>query len=246
MLRIFFSLIDVNIDKNNCFISSLSKGFNLWGWNFSIKSKYSPLCIINKNNIRYYKRRLKSIVKFFGNINIFSTITSVNNEITKWSRVHSLSDNWYTFAFELDIFLYKVFWRFVKRCHPRRPNTWIYNKYWKKVSGFWRFVFFDQNKKKNCFLKSHRICTNLYYRIPSSLNIFCLYDQKKFSSILYKRTKLNFFGTLKILYRKQQGLCYFCKRPFFFKDFKVFDYVSYKSNKIRIGSNLILVHYHCA
>ena len=190
---------------------------------------------------------MKNLIKSSSDLSILNTLKSVNSEIVKWINIYALSDSWDQISLELDIFLYKTFWRSVKRYHPRRPSTWIYNKYWKSFSGIWRFVVFDSTKKRNYFLKSHNkslFDTRIFYRVPMSLNVFCLYNQRKLLSILFKKTRTIFVGTSRRLYYKQKGLCFICRRPFFFNNFKIVNY-SYRINIAKVSSKLTLVHSYC-
>lgn len=236
---------NVEIRKNNIYISTVSKGFDLLGWNFSRNFSLSLNCSVSKDNIRGHKRKLKNIIKGSYNSNIIDTLKLVNGVITRWTSRYSLSDSWHSTSFELDLFLYKLFWRAVKRYHPRRPNTWIHNKYWKFFSGLWRFTIFDPKKKRNYFLKSHNKLSSgnvNFYRVPKSLGVFYIYNQRKLLFILFRRTKTFFSGISKILYIKQRGLCFICRRPFFFNDFKVVYYSSLQKKK---KSNLIITHPFC-
>lgn len=217
------------------------------GWNFSYNSNSFPICKVDTDNIRSYKRKLKNLIKASSDLSILNTLKSVNREIVKWINIYSLSDSWEQTSFDLDIFLYKTFWRSVKRYHPRRPSTWIYNKYWKFFSGTWRFVVFDSERERNYFLKSHSrslFDDTRVYTVPSSLNVFSLYNQKKLLSILFKKTRNIFLGTSRRLYLKQKGLCFICVRPFFFNNFRIINYSSLLYTT-KLNVKLILVHSYC-
>jgi RNA-directed DNA polymerase len=225
----------------------LSKGVEFLGWHFSQGLSSFPFSHVSRNTLRLYKRCLKRIIKNGIGKDLLLTINLLNNEIFKWLNIYFLSDHWSVTCLELDFFSYKLLWRFVKRLHPRRPNTWIYNKYWKRFSSSWRFVVFDSLKKKNIFLKSHKNFQTRFYRVPSSLNVFCLYNQRILLSFLFKKTKRYFLGTFRFLYCKQQGLCFICNKPFFFHNFKIVSssFFSSRINKTNPSYKLILIHCYC-
>ena len=61
----------------------------------------------------------------------------------------------FLFARELDVYLYRLLWKWAKRRHPRRNNTWIYSKYWKVFGGIWSFYVVNNLNGELTFLNSH-------------------------------------------------------------------------------------------
>jgi len=233
------------VEKEFCFLVSLSKNFDFLFWKFSRSSLGYLKAKVNPNVVKNYKIKLKSIVKNSKNVNLFQTLKIINSEINKWINIYSVSDCWKSLSSDLDLYLYKLFWRFVRRCHPRRSNTWIYSKYWKSFSGVWKFVIFDSLNGKFCFLKLHFSYHKIIYSIPSSLITFNLFNKRKFLFILFKKFENNFIGSYHFLYLKQKGLCSFCGRPFSFNNVKIVSKSSFlKKNKISV-LDLFLLHSFC-
>lgn len=224
----------------------LSEGFDFLSWNVSRKTFHYPCIAVNQENIKEYKRKIKIMVKSSYNKDIVSIVKLLNHEIQDWIKLHIFSSNLKDLAVELDFYIYKVLWRYVRRCHPRRSNTWIYSKYWKRFSGVWKFFVFNSALDEILFLKSHMITLlNNSHRIPSSLNAFNGFNLKKSIDSLSKKNSFCFSNGFNILYRKQKGLCVICKKPLWLKNCKLL-----KSNTIRSGifdfsQDFYLIHIYC-
>lgn len=188
---------------------------------------------------------LKSIVKNSKNVTLFQTLKIINVEINRWINIYSISDSWNALSSDLDLYLYKLFWRFVRRCHPRRSNSWIYSKYWKCFSGVWKFVIFDSINGKSCFLKLHFCYKKINYSIPSSLITFNLFNRRKLLFFLFKKFENNFIGSYRFLYIKQKGLCFFCHKPFSFNNVKIVRRSSFIKKNTTSIFDLFLLHSFC-
>lgn len=108
--------------------------FDIGGSIFFVSPYVAFLNVLSGHVSRNYKRKLKAIVKESFNLSIFVLIKILNKEIENFKFVHSFLASYVTLSQELDCYTYKLLWRFVKRCHPRRSNTWIYGKFWKSFS----------------------------------------------------------------------------------------------------------------
>lgn len=85
-------------------------------------------------SILCYKTRLKSIIINGTNLNLYDLIRKINKEIFYFKSFFNFSLFYIDIVNELDYYLYRLLWKYLKRRHPRRPNTWIYLKYWKPFS----------------------------------------------------------------------------------------------------------------
>jgi RNA-directed DNA polymerase len=230
--------------------NSKSTGFNVKGWKFIINYNNIILGTLDRNNIRHYKRRLKHIIKNSNNNNIFGTLRIVNQEIIFWSNIFSCSDDWSIISRELDLYLYKLFWRFVKKLHPRRSNFWIYSKYWKNIFGVWTLFIYSPLKGDICYLKFHNSWKESLksYSLPMALNVYDIRDKEKLYLNLFCKNREKFIGFYKFLYTQQKGLCFFCNKPIIFNNFKIANISSY-SNFSQLNKNsinyLVLSHSMC-
>lgn len=244
LLQEFFLLRGIQFN-NDYSIPSLVKGFEFMFWNLSSKRKFLvsdhfPVQI-SKNFIKNYKCRLKNLIKSNYNKSIITLLKLLNYEILSWINSNVFSDDWREICSELDTYVYKILWRYVKKCHPRRPCSWIYSKYWKCFSGLWRFFVFDDSSEKIIFLKSHFILQSKFYRIASSLNVYSKFDRDKFFLSYLKKSNKNFTGNLNVLFNEQKGLCFLCNRPLSLSSYKLVGV----SKIFSVPHNLFLVHSYC-
>lgn len=184
-------------------VSSNSLVFSCHGVFFSFLQRF----------LLIYKNNLKQIIKSSFNLSIFSLISLLNREIVSWVSYYSYFFNSIALNKSLDLYLYKLLWQFVKRCHPRRSNTWIYNKYWKRFSSVWRFSVLDTVLGRFYCLKLHTSNFLYYPCLPLSLEIFNVMNFKKFFSLLFKRSYNSFNGIHRLAFIKQKGLCFCCFKP---------------------------------
>lgn len=163
---------------------------------------------------------LKNIIKNSFNLPVYKLILILNREILLWNRRGYFTINLKEVGFEMDLYLYKLLWKFLKRIHPRRSNTWLYTKYWKNFSGIWRFFSFDPKKNIIIYLVNHYSEVKDLYFLPSLFNFFYLQNIKKIATFCFNTYKFYFRGFIYIVFVKQKSLCYRCSqvlKPFTFK-----------------------------
>nr|YP_010700286.1 putative group II intron reverse transcriptase/maturase RoaA [Euglena undulata]WCH63430.1 putative group II intron reverse transcriptase/maturase RoaA [Euglena undulata] len=244
----FFILRGIKI-KNVYNVLSIVGVLEFMFWNISLGQKDLTLgnfrIRISEKFIKNYKLKIKLLIKSNYNKSIIKLLNLLNGEISSWISSNIFSDNLKETCFDLDTYVYKALWKYVKRCHPRRPNTWIYSKYWKCFSGLWRFFILDSLSNKIIFLKSHFILKSNFYRVPSFLNAYSKFDKNKLLMSLFEKLDNNFKGNLHLLYRKQNGLCFLCNKPLSINNYKLLDSTNFKYTKVKLLHNLFLVHLYC-
>jgi RNA-directed DNA polymerase len=206
-------------------------GLNTLGWKFYLNNFGKINCSISLDNIRFHKLKLKIILKSFSTISSSLFILRLLNiRIINWVNLFSISDDFFCRYVEMDIYTFIIFWKWVKRRHPRRPNTWIYKKYWKffPFENKWFFFLINPFSGLCLFLKSHFKKTYKIYCLPSSISFYDFFSQNKFSLIWFKRVNEILEGIYNILWKKQFGKCFVCK--------KFFEYIDL--NSIKINKNL--------
>lgn len=171
---------------------------------------------------------------------IFKLLNILNQEIEQWAKCFGKFFS-YFLALSLDVYLYKLLWKFVKRLHPRRNNTWIYTKYWRIFSGLCKFFCFDTLTNRLCFLKSHLIMDKNTNSLPLLLDTPCFLNYRKLFSVSFKKSNSSFSGIYKYLLVKQRGICCICCKPLEFSSFKFL--LQYR-NSVKICS-LSLIHTYC-
>lgn len=219
--------------------------FTVGDFNF-IKSKDSVIfCIFSDDYIRTYKLKLKLFIKnsFIGLTNLYF-LKQVNKLIFYWSVTYNYVNCFFDIWSNLDLYIYKLLWNCVRRRHPRRPNTWIYAKYWRFFNGFCKFYFLNSRTGGFWILRSHFYLEVDVSRFPLSSNYFSFLDEKKLKFFCFNRFKYSFIGLFKYLWFKQKGVCFVCKRIFNFVNFRSVRVMNFTSMKNK-PSCFFLVHSSC-
>lgn len=206
---------------------------------FLFKTSYNRfICLPSKNYLSFYKNKLKMIIKSTKSIDFSSLITLLNKELKIWKYDNFFFDNFQTLSKQLDHYLNQILWKYVKRLHSRRSNSWIYKKYWKYISGNWCFVSVNQSIGKIYILLSHS-CSKKprrVNRIPLISNVLKIVNFKKVYYLKFLKDRIALTGIFSLIYNRQKGLCYKCNLPLDKFKMKVF----YLRKKV-----LILVHSTC-
>lgn len=235
------------ISSNHSFY--ISTGFNsieIVGYKFFNSSYSSLLFIISMNLIKHYKLKLKTLVKTLYNVNVVKLIQIINFEINLWNQFYNFYDIKQNISYELDIYVYKLLWRFIKRYHPRRTNSWLYNKYWKCFSGIWRFYFYDTQSNSIYFLNSHSTLKKEMLDLPLLINAFETKNNQKLFCTLFSKSLPNFKGINKILFIRQIGLCNICFKPMNIFNFKLVNFKNYTFIGKRYLCYFHLIHSYCS
>lgn len=246
ILKLFLISRSYLTSKLLVFPGSLYTGFNLSGWSFFISRSSKFLGTISLDNLRNYKCRLKLVVKSPLLVQPFFKLKKLNSLISDWCLFYGSADIDYDLWGCLDIYLYKLLWSWVKRRHPRRPNTWIYAKYWRFFPSLniWRFYVLDYSLAKCLFLNVHVGCSTNDYFVPSSMNIFSLKDYNKLGLNWVKKCSQILGGLILFLYKSQSGKCFCCN-----KFFTNLDSFNIKVFRLRLLSSRVvrysLLHISC-
>ena len=94
--------------------------------------------LVNNSELKQYKCRLKTLVKSSYDFNCLQLIKSLNSCIVSWSKEFGSTSFYTSLSVSLDFYLYKLLWTWCKRFHPRRTNSWIFERYWTYISGRFR------------------------------------------------------------------------------------------------------------
>lgn len=247
LVRSFLKLRSVSISCKFSFFTLYFNSFDLLGWNFSIYGSNQFLGQVSSDNIRNHKRKLKTLIKNSLGSNFFVILSLINNLVSEWVNVYGCSDFFFDVEGNLDVYLFKLLWNWAKRRHPRRPNTWIYLKYWKyfDVERRWNFFFIDFTIGRCLFLFLHTSYFNKnVYRIPSSMNVFDITFFSKLGLVWMKKLSTFLSGFYLILWKKQSGRCFICNKLFLKVGFNDVKILSLKKNQSFL-SDFFLVHKVC-
>lgn len=231
-------------------IRSLYSGLSYLSFNFVRDSKVNVFVSPTSLDIKLYKCKLKIIIKSFYNLPFISLIDSLNLEISKWCANFGNFRCSLNLFISLDFYLYKLLWKFCKRLHPRRSNSWIFEKYWKNLSGNFRFFFVNPLTGRFYFLDSHLQVDRSLKRFPASICFFDYRDNKKIYFDYFKKFRRRFSGVYGVLFDIQKGICPLCNRLFWnsnLNNLLVIDFTNSSDfkNIFHYYYHLILVHKSC-
>lgn len=247
LIRNFFKLRSISINYNLSFSSLSFSPLELLGWNFAFYKKNQFLGQVSIDNLRNHKRNMKMIIKNSFGSNFFIVLSRINNLVLDWINTYSCSDFFFDTESNLDVYLFKLLWNWAKRRHPRRPNTWIYLKYWKyfAIDKKWNFFFIDFSTGRCLFLLLHtNYSSSNVYRIPSSMNVFDISFFTKLGLIWMKKMGTFLSGFYLILWKRQSGKCYICNKLFLKMGFNNIKILNFKNNRLLFYS-FRLVHKFC-
>ena len=223
---------------------SLNDSLEILDWQFFSGNLNTIFVKLSISNIKSQKLKLKLLIKNHGNLNVCSLIDILNQTIFDWSKKYSVSDFYLCVSSELDIYLYKILWRWARKRHPRRTNVWVYNKYWRFFLGSWRFFSLNDLTGNIIFLRSHIISTSFSFRLPLSCNNFDLLNMFKFRKVCTKKFYHLFQGVARLLWYKQNGICFVCKKSFMSVTFNAIKIQRFNLVNKKF-SNLIMLHNYC-
>lgn len=242
----FFREKKVAFVSSSFYFSSIYEGFILFGWKFFLnKGDFFSACI-SFNNLRYHKLRIAKILRLNSLCSFFYILKLLNKEILIWTSNFSFSDSFFFTSVNLDYFVYRILWKYIRKLHPRRPKTWIYNKYWKFYNGSYKFLLYDFKIGQFLFLINHMFSVVSFKNFPIYLSNLDFFNVKRFHFLSYSSFSCYLYNVYYYLWKKQLGLCAICFHVFdLSKDFGLkVGYISGTNNFLG-NSNLVLVHKYC-
>lgn len=242
----FLYLRGINVLRHLFVFSSglLNNNFELLGWKFLYLERNFCIGQISRNTVREHKLKLKILIKDFANANSFILLKLINSILLDWTFKYDCIDFPWDIWGELDVYLYKLLWKWARRRHPRRPNTWVYMKYWKSFLGGWRFFAFDNFSGQIIFLRSHSLFYRPVYRLPLSVQPYDLFNTRKIELVFFKKFFFIFQGLFRALWKRQFGLCFNCRKTFTYISFSNVKVCSLKKSDNSLY-NLVLLHNYC-
>lgn len=230
-------------------LSSIMQGLSFKDWGIRKNKKNLLNYFYAGNALKNQRNKLKLLVKTSKNQRIAILIKKLNVEIAMWKQKYSITTYQKNIPKLLDLYINKLIWRFVKKEHPRRPNTWIYNKYWKNFLGYWKFTTINKQDGKVYVLSSHEISASTINKqnFPTLLNRCDPKNLRKMLYINFYLLKNSFSGVGNIIYFKQKGICYKCGLPLNLEERKI---LTVKVQKRRLKktfsfNEIIFIHKYC-
>ena len=226
---------------------SVYSGFSFRGRFFRKTSTKVAFSFINFSELKLYKCKLKALVKGSLNSTCVGLIKLLNFNISLWSKKVKATSFYKSVALSLDFYLYKLLWKWCKRFHPRRTNSWIFERYWINISGCFKFFSVNILNAKNIFLISHFSQFEFDKRSLCFVSSFEFRDRGKFYYDSFSKLRGSFRGIYGILFDAQQGICPCCNKllgDFDLSRLRIF-HASGFAKCSRTEFNLVLVHACC-
>jgi len=138
LIKEFLKERGLELSEEKTHITHIDDGFDFLGWNFR---KYAGKLLIKpyrKSNGNII-RKISDVIKRAKAWKQEELISVLNPIITGWSNYHRSAVSKEIFS-KLYHIVWNMLWRWAKRRHPDKRNTWVANKYWHPV-GTRKWVF---------------------------------------------------------------------------------------------------------
>lgn len=184
------------VSLNKTKIVHIRHGFDFVGFNYKKNSFNILVNQISLSNIRLHQLNIKSIIKNAGNLPLPILITKLNQQIRNWilSNIHlnSLKLNNTLFLNQnnlLNLFLYRLLWKWAKKRHNKRSNEWIFKKYWCWLNS--KPIFFTKDLQRNYFIIRYEYKNLQLYRLSNEFTNFGFNIQNKQKLLKMKLSETN-------------------------------------------------------
>jgi len=138
--------LKLSVEKTR--VTHIDDGFDFLGWNFR-KYKGKLLVKPSKTSIGKVTRKISDVIKRAKAWKQENLINALNPIIVGWSNYHRSAISKEVFS-NLDHRMWNMLWRWAKRRHPNKPNTWIAKKYW-HGEGTRNWVFSTKKNRLKLF-----------------------------------------------------------------------------------------------
>jgi len=138
LIKEFLKARGLELSEEKTHITHIDCGFDFLGWNFR---KYGGSLLIkpSKNSMGNIIRKIGDVIKRAKAWKQEDIINVLNPLIIGWSNYHRSAVAKEIFG-KLDHIVWNMLWRWAKRRHPDKRNTWVANRYWHSV-GTRNWVF---------------------------------------------------------------------------------------------------------
>ncbi len=184
LIRLLLKERGLELSEGKTTITHIADGFDFLGWNFR---KYNGKFLIkpSKKSVDKITRKISDTIKDRKAWTQENLIDTLNPIITGWSNYHQSVVSSTIFK-KLDYMVWNMLWKWAKRRHPNKSNTWIANRYWHN-DGTRKWVFSSERNKLKYFSET-KIVRHICLKLDKNPYI----DKEYFD---LRRHKLNFRKT---------------------------------------------------
>jgi len=189
-------------------ITHIKDGFDFLGWNIR---KYDNKLLIkpSEKNVASFLEDVRRTIKENKQAKQESLIELLNPKIRGWSNYHKNQVAKETFS-KVDREIWKTLWQWAKRRHPSKDNSWIKNRYFKRIElRDWVFTV----TKGTTLVKASDTKIQRHVKIRAEANPYLPESERYFEERLAYKMK----GSLKdkrrlSLWTEQKGICPNCRQ----------------------------------
>ncbi|MBO1346320.1 MAG: group II intron reverse transcriptase/maturase [Hormoscilla sp. GUM202] len=200
---------------------------------------YKTLIKPNDKSIKAHKEKLKTVIDNHKAAPQAALISRLNPIIRGWCNYHRTVVSKEVFG-ELDNYLWDIIWKWGKRRHPNKADTWVAKKYW-KAEGSRQWNFMDKTGIKLLLHSDTEVIRHVKVKgAASPMDGNLVYWSKRL-----RKSPLVSSRVIKLM-SKQKGKCEHCGMLFIEGDKWEVDHILPKSlgGKDRYD-NLQLLHDYC-
>ena len=196
-------------------VTSIEEGFDFLGQNVC---KYRGKLLIKpaKKSVKTLLHKIRSIIKSHQHLSTGDLIAKLNPIIRGWANYHRHVVSKETFA-TIEYQVYQALWRWAKRRHRNKSNSWIYAKYFrpkhKRNSGFYGTLKSkDGSVRSQRLVKVDKIPIQRHVKIKAEANPFDPKWERYFERRLDAKMAAEWKGrrSLLLLWQSQKGRCPLC------------------------------------
>jgi RNA-directed DNA polymerase len=193
-------------------ITHITEGFDFLGQNVR-KYKEGIRVKPAKQNVKRFLAKVRKIIKSNKQAPAGLLIVLLNPVIRGWAQHHQHAASHQTFS-KVDHAIFQTLWRWAKRRHPNKSETWVKDNYFKSVENHqWVFQAEYENKTWT-LLKAADTHYKAHIKIKGEANPFDPHWELYFEHRLDVKMAENLKGRRQLLrlWKEQKGICPVCQQ----------------------------------
>jgi len=216
LVQAFMQERGLTLSPEKTSITHISEGFDFLGQNIR---KYNGKLLI-KPSVKSQKAlltKVRTIIKTEGrSLSAYGLIKRLNPVIRGWANYHRYVCSKQTFGY-IDRQIHWALWRWAKRRHHKKSNSWIHQKYFSNpvlsYNGFHTFTVNDKGERVPYRLFSAaKLPIRRHVKVRSNANPFDPQDELYFEERQFRQIHTDFWDKswYKYLWTRERGICPVC------------------------------------
>ena len=226
-------------------IAHIDNGFDFLGWNFR---KYKGVLLVKpaEQNVKRHIRKIRETIKEMRSKPQKDLIGRLNPIIRGWANYHSSQVSKETYK-RVDMHTWQGLWKWARQRHPNKSRWWLKDRYFHgSATRNWIFGVKTRNDKWCDLLQHTDTKIRRHVKVKAEANPL----DPKWEVYYEERDKklMNpvWFGKLKALWNRQEGLCPICEQRITIEDEWAIHHIVLRINGGRDTlNNLQMLHGNC-